>query len=79
MATTRFEQGGNSVQNSNYDFSTIGEALADDLLREFLSLTGEESAQRNVNGTWQTVDAYYEIQPGDHIVFNRKTGDKGQA
>jgi len=75
---TRFEQGGNIVQNSNYDYSTISDLLADDFFREQLSLNGDEGAQREVDGTWVTVGNNYEVQPGDHIVFNRKTGDKGQ-
>ena len=73
-----FSSGANSFDTSTLDGRTVREVLANAILREQLSLRGDETVRvRDAYGDLRTLSAGDTVKDGDEVMFERSGGTKG--
>lgn len=68
----------NNVGNARFVGMTVGQLRADRLVRDALSLEGNEVTQaRTGNEPWRNVDDRYVVVDGETVSFSLAVGQKG--
>lgn len=76
---TTFEHGASTFSNEQFVGFSVSELRSVALVKEFLSLTGNESVEVKNAGDSEflAVGEDYVIEEGDTVVFRQTTGGKG--